>query len=217
MDFKAAVGVSSPLGNGVWLVHATREDVGRLGPAKCGVGSRSVVGVPFVEVAPDGRNISFSVKQAHVLNLGDGNECLVISLARAGGDGTDEVPEGRLSEQPKGAGDANFLRSCRSEGLPDETVRLAEDFLAAVRDFSEDDLHEGLSRKWVTKPRNFLAITIQNRNKQFCVHVKKSTALHGLTGVLDIRDDRPGYARFWLQHRGQLDAAIKAAKHSFEA
>lgn len=171
-------------------------------------GEYSFVQVSNVYEVNDGAALLLEKNGAVLLNLGQGNRCVVVENK------SEENPDA-ITAAARQRGDVAFLKSCQREGLPDEIISLGKDFLNRIREFSTDDLVEGLNRKWVTKPKNFLAITIQNRNRQFCVHVKKSLVLNSLQPVIDVRDDRPGYARFWLQNQSQLDASVAAAKGSF--
>jgi hypothetical protein len=56
-------------------------------------------------------------------------------------------------------------------------------------------------------PANFVAITIQNRDQSFAIHVKGSSN-NFAAPTLDIRADRGSYCRFKLEHKRQLQDAI---------
>jgi len=205
---------------GVFKILASEKDLAVIGQPASRRPGRSVIGLAAADLSPDRESLNFQLNDASLLNLGDVDECLAILLKTTAGEvpaTPKPTPERRQPSRVEAgrSGDAAFITACRSEKLPEPVIKLAQDFLVAVRGFSKDELREGLHRKWVTYPRNFLAITIQNRNQQYCIHVKKTAMLSGLSDRLDIRDDRPGYVRFWLTEPSQLSAAVSAAKASF--
>lgn len=226
MQLSATIRYRSAFNDWTWLCEIEAKDRAIIpGGEKPADGAISIIAVSSLVVEQASKSLSFLLSEARVLICGSTKNCLIINNNFLSGDyATAEaqvdpvfaqatLPRGETTQQKHG--DVAFIDACKAEGLPGETVTLASDFLARVRDFSDDTLVEGLHRKWVTKPNNFLAITIQNRNKQYCVHVKKTGVLAGLADLLDVRDDRPGYARFWLTSHDQLDAAVKAARASF--
>jgi hypothetical protein len=173
----------------------------------------------------NGNYLEFPVDATRTIALGDTGDCIAIlanpledTVAQNENEDDHSVSAVRSSipwPDERKSGDQAFILSCKEEGLPSEIVALAQEFLVRIRSFSSDDLIEGQGRKWVTKPKNFLAITIQNRKKQFCIHVKKTPQLSTLNATIDVRDDRPGYARFWLQNASQMEEALKAVEASF--
>lgn len=214
MELFATFALTSPSAPNVYCAQARPDELAVVGTPLAQTGGRSILAVQSGPIFVSGDRVSFSVSGAKLLNLGQTDECVIVVVSSDGPAPLTNTNHQHLHGQ-LGKGDKAFLDACAVEGLPEEVINLGKNFLSSVREFSDDMLHEGQSRKWVTKPRNFLALTIQNRNQQFCVHVKKSSLLHALEGKLDIRDDRPGYARFWLSNSTQLEAAILAAKSSY--
>lgn len=99
-----------------------------------------------------------------------------------------------------------FLASCRHH-LGTNLVAMAERLLAEIRNSYPGELHEGLARKWVNHPENFVALTIQNRDQSFAIHVKGEP--HEFSApTLDIKADRGSYSRFKLKDEDQLPDAI---------
>jgi hypothetical protein len=218
MKLSGSVPVLETAGFGVWRVEAAASDLAVLGKPCSRASGRSVIALHACEVSDRQESLIFQLSDVSLLNLGDADDCIAVLLEKSS---TEELSHQNTASkidvpQRFRSGDDAFIAACRSEGLPDSIVRLGQSFLGSIREFSEDKLQEGLHRKWVTYPKNFLAITIQNRNHQFCVHVKKSAMLSKVSDRLDVRDDRPGYVRFWLQDETQLSAAVRAAKGSFD-
>ncbi len=211
---------------GVWRVEAAASELAVLGKPRSQVSGCSIIGLTACEISGNQDFLTFQLSDASLLNLGDAGDCIAVLLERPNTHGHSQSnavlkPDAlrqAVTPLPQGyrKGDGAFIAACHTERLPETVLDLGQDFLSSIREFSDDRLQEGLHRKWVTYPKNFLAITIQNRNQQFCVHVKKTAMLRELSGTLDIRDDRPGYVRFWLQDELQLAAAVRAAKASFD-
>jgi len=211
---------------GIFVGKTEIENLRQFGKSPSSAGKMTIIGVHGLKFEPSRSALSFSLGSATLFNLGAGPDYVIITLddpLEKSNTSTTPAPRVAAESQPIVAGtqehrvgDAAFLAACKEEHLPADMCSLGELFIEGIREFSSDQLHEGQARKWVSKPKNFVAITIQNRNKQFCVHVKQSAELKRDQGPLDIRDDRPGYARFWLNSVDQLDAALKAAKASYD-
>lgn len=225
MELSGRVRILESSGFGVWRVEAIAKDLEFLGDSTSRAPGRSILGLKGYKLSEAGDFLVFQLKDVSVFSLGDLDDCVAVAFE---GPKMEQLPEdgkGLTTDtlnqsthariQKFGSGDEAFIAACRFERLPDRIIKLGQEFLKRIREFSGDDLREGKSRKWVTYPKNFLALTIQNRNQQFCVHVKKSPLLNSLSESLDVRDDRPGYARFWLQDESQLESAVRAAKGSF--
>lgn len=227
MELSGRVRILKDAGFGAWHVAASANDFRFLGKPLARASGRSIVGLQTYELSDDGEFLVFPINEARVLSLGDRKGCVAIAFRYDVLDtepnneeeealsGTPVLASAATEHQKFRSGDHAFIAACEAEALPPEIVELGRDFLNRVREFSDDKLEEGKNRKWVTYPKNFLALTIQNRKQQFCIHVKKTSVLDPLNNTLDIRDDRPGYVRFWLKEKSQLEAAVKAAKGSF--
>jgi hypothetical protein len=85
---------------------------------------------------------------------------------------------------------------------------MAKAILAELRSRYPGHLVEGLVRKWVNHPGNFVALTIQNRDQSFAVHVKGEPEEFDAP-TLDMKPDRGSYSRFKLQHPNQLADALR--------
>jgi hypothetical protein len=104
------------------------------------------------------------------------------------------------------------LQECRRY-FGKELVALAEGLLATVRSDYPGELREGLARKWVNHPDNFVALTIQNRDHSFVVHVKGEPK-DFVAPSLEIKPDRGTYSRFKLLNESQMTDAIRVILQS---
>jgi hypothetical protein len=111
------------------------------------------------------------------------------------------------SFEPVGSGDEAFLAECRRLLNP-HLAKIGAELLQEVRSRYPGKMVEGQARKWVNAPGNFLALTIQNRDQSFAIHVKGSPN-EFTAPTLDIKADRPSYCRFKLEQERQLQDAIK--------
>jgi len=222
-DF-AKIKVGGRISPFVWAGSIDEELLAECQSVESPDASLNLILVDKVFEADEGHHLFFDRRSMRLLARGKAVDTLVVLSSSGHLDGHDKAEpaskHSRVTQKGKTvsgrSGDLAFIQACRDEKLPDNILRLGEEFLSEVRKFSNDELVEGLSRKWVTTPKNFLALTIQNRKKQFCIHVKKTQNLRFLSELIDVRDDRPGYARFWLKSENQLEAAVSAAKASFE-
>ena len=214
------------LGEGVWQTADGGRALAMLERTNAALGHRSIVALTKSPRLADDGHIEFYLDDAVLLNRGSGDEALVISVAGTGRGilrGSNEPERDSVaraeaiiqSEDAARIGDAEFLKACGKLQMPSSALTLAQTFLTSVREFSDDALVEGNARKWVTKPRNFLAITIQNRKKNFAVSVKTTPTLSNLRS-LDVRSDRHPYVRFWLESENQIIDALRATRASFE-
>src|SRR5262249_17041729 len=112
-------------------------------------------------------------------------------------------------------GDTAFLAECERHLNP-ELVALAKKLLSEVRSRYPGELHEGQARKWVNDRGNFFALTIQNRDQSFAVHVKGEPSRFN-SSTLDIKADRNSYSRFKLKGRTRFDEALRVVLASAQA
>jgi len=224
MEMICRTKISKDLGDGVWVSDLDGKSLSIFGKPHSSGGKRTILSVQVQPRIIDNDHLEFDIQDVILMNHGDGVAALIVSLAYgetkiqpesdySGNAGNNRDRMDALGDYREGV--EMFLKACTKENMPVEKSEFAREFLRGVRKFSDDELVEGKARKWVTKPNNFLAITIQNRKQNFAIHVKKTSVLSNLHS-LDIRDDRPGYARFWLEGRWQIDDALAAARASFD-
>jgi hypothetical protein len=152
--------------------------------------------------------------QTTVFNVGDTDELFVVDL----GESKDQASLGSPTINSPvishlSNGDALFLAACRRERLPEHLIDAAGRILSTIRSRYQGQMNEGLARKWVNYPDNFLALVIQPRDESFAVHVwGRPSRFHATT--LEIKPDRSRYSRFKLANSGQLDDALRVIMES---
>lgn len=201
--------------NHLYQIDLRPSDVKFFGRPGSTVGSRTLLGVEGNFDVDSNGFVEFETDQVTFLNLGSGADVYLVTL---GG----ESPEASLQSNTVAksyhnklqSNDAQFLAACVAEELPKRLQATARSLLEAIRGFSDDVLIEGQHRKWYTKPKNFIAITIQNTKKRLCIHVKDSPVLDSLQEVEVHRDAR--YVRLFLENEKQLNDIIRAVRASYD-
>ena len=98
--------------------------------------------------------------------------------------------------------------------MSDSLVSLIKDLLDGVRQRYPGELWEGQARKWVNSPDNFVAITIQPRDRSFAIYARGKSDHYGALSSIDVRRDRPGYVQFKFHKASQLEDALKVVLRS---
>lgn len=209
MSLLLTIANADVIGPDIWGARLAGAEVRRLGDPKSRLGLKSIISVSEARFVQETRQLSFSPEHAVVLNIGSTDDALIIDV---GNDISVEAPRPIAKDlvsnhEPLGSGDAAFLAECRRLLNP-SLVKLGTEILQETRKHYPGKMVEGLARKWVNDPANFFALTIQNRDGSFAIHVKGSP--NDFTApTLDIRQDRGSYCRFKLQEARQLQDAIK--------
>jgi hypothetical protein len=205
----------------VWTASLTAAEVRRLGEPKSRTGQRSVVAIRDAHFDAEAHLLSFSPEKATALNIGSTDETLIIDIGNVLPASLEDVPVERHAErshnveppEPLGSGDAAFLAECRRHFRKESLVRMGTELLAEIRKHYPGKLIEGQARKWVNYPGNFVALTIQNRDQSFAIHVKGRPE-DFKAPTLDIRPDRGTYCRFKLETERQYQDAAQVVLQS---
>jgi hypothetical protein len=201
MSIMLVIGDVHEVDRGIWTAQLAPSEVLRLNDAKpMRTLRRSIVAVSGVEFDGSSNRLFVDPSKASVLNVGTTDQAVIIDVGPEDHSGTVRLSEPNL-------GDEEFLRSCQRL-LGEELCGMAKQLLAELRQKHQGHLHEGQARKWVNGPRNFVAITIQPRDRSLAVHVKGNPD-EFVAPSLDIRPDRPSYSRFKLERHDQLSDAIQ--------
>jgi hypothetical protein len=212
--------VLTSLGDDIWRTKIEPSSIRRLGTPKAQEGKQSIVATldnPIDRIS--GSLVLFDHKVI-VLNLGTTEDVIVIKLGQTKEQRTPATTPSQHQSQTGGAlqrGDAQFIVACRHHQLPSDMINAMEFVLKRVRAEFPGYLVEGQNRKWVNHPDNFVAITIQNKDLSFAIHVKGRTDQFGHTSLL-LKADRPGYIRFKTNSASDVqkagDIILRSARHS---
>lgn len=187
------------------------------GEANCVGGLHTVIGVEGNINVDDKGFVEFRTDKATVLTVGSGPKVYLLEIGDASQIilSSDDLPFNNYHKKVNelGQGDKQFLASCSYEQLPQHVCHLARQLIRSIRDYSDDVLIEGKNRKWYTKPKNFVAVTIQNKKMRLCIQVKDSPVLDQLKNVEVYRDKR--YVRLFLEQPFQIDDVLKAVRASY--
>jgi hypothetical protein len=207
------------LGDDIWRTKIEPSTIRRLGTPKVQEGKLSIIATldnPIDRIS--GSLVLFDHK-VMVLNLGTTDDVIVIKLGRTIEQPTSPSPSQHQAQTGRALqrGDAQFIVACRHHQLPSDMINAMEIVLKRVRAEFPGHLVEGQNRKWVNHPDNFVAITIQNKDLSFAIHVKGRTDQFGHTS-LQLKADRPGYIRFKTNSASDVqkagDIILRSARHS---
>lgn len=194
------------IGPGAWLAPLTPNDVRRFGQNVATKGGRSVIGVESPRFDGDNMTLTVALNSIFALNIGQENEAVIVDLK--GGQIETEKPQ-PVDPALVTSVDKDFFASCSVHLAEDEDkVGIISRVLSEVRKHYDDKLVEGKGRKWTASPHNFLAITIQNRNKQFLVSVNADPVRFSFKQIV-LKRSRPPYCEFHLNSQSQIDEAIE--------
>ena len=159
----------SEISRGVWLCQIDTKEIHEIAAKTAGrtteTGMKSVIELRNPVFSKANNTIEVSISDFSPLAVGRTKEVVLIDQSCPEG----EEIEGNGMKAPSSLD--NFIQACRREGLPKDLIEAMRSLLEQVSKRYSFSLSEGKARKWTAKP-NFVAISIQNRNKQFLVSVK---------------------------------------------
>ncbi len=193
-----------PIGPGAWIAPLAPHDARRFGQNTPSKGGRSVIAVEAPRFEIETNTLTASLDGIFTLNVGASEEAVLIDLSTQNV-ATVELPEpGKVSTSPA---DKDFIAACEVH-LPESVTGIVKRVLSEIRKHRDDRLIEGEGRKWTTDPLNFMAITIQNRNKQFLVSVKADPSQHSFRQI-QLKRSRAPYCEFHLNSPSQIDETVQ--------
>jgi hypothetical protein len=151
----------------------------------------------------DGNRLAFSPDDAQLLSQGDAEDTLFVSVSRES-----EYSHVRISTTPAARGntDAAFIEAC-AQLVGTEFAGLAKELVDAIREKHAGRLTEKQGRKWLNEPNNFVAITIQNRDRSLAISIRAVSEAGN--SPLKPKPDRPGYLRFKVTRRADVPEALR--------
>lgn len=190
---------------GLWVADVPPRHLASL-PRETDVPSEhSVVLAPIFH---RGHELRFDADAATLLVMGRSSRTLFLRS----GNFLSEYSERERSEQAavpvtwRRDTDSGFLEAC--ERLVDGDFRdLGQALLEGFRSSYPGRLLEGKSRKWTNQPSNFVAITIQNRDRSFAISIRDVP--EAKDSRLGPKPDRPGYLRFKVSGHDDLAEAFR--------
>lgn len=206
------------LATGVWLSKVDADDLKGFATRSATSGNRSIVAVSGAQYDDESKLLTISPSGIEVLAIGSSGTAVIVEQSAndvPAMEKEDQVSEQEWERKPllmKGTF-APFLEACLDEGLPREIVALASDILNEMRNLLPFTLTEGKARKWTADP-NFVAITIQNRNKQLLVSVKGDHRRMAYSTISPVMGRGIAYSEFHLSSRNQFHDAIDAIRKS---
>lgn len=170
------------------------------------IGPYSVIAA---RIQRQGDGLAFDPTHAQLFCRGVSEEAIFLnSVSSEHSDETLQVPTiGAL----RGESDEHFLAAC-GQLVGEEFAKLAEILLRKIRRTHEGRLIEGKGRKWLNHPDNFMAITIQNRDRSLAISIRDVVEAHD--SELRPKPDRPGYLRFKISKPADIGEAVRLVNAS---
>lgn len=160
--------------------------------------------VIVAELRVQGSDLAFNPEGARLLCRGTSDDAIFLNSAHS--EYSEIGSESEISDLPRGDGDEAFLSACK-QLVSEEFALLAGILIRNIRKIHPGRLVEGQSRKWLNHPDNFVAITIQNRDRSLAVSIRDVPEAHN--SELLPKRDRPGYLRFKISKPADLGEALK--------
>ena len=214
MPLQAKFSDVDSLGEGMWVTELTESDI-RLWSAGKNVKKPIICSIIIVDGANyDSENASLSVDFAgtEALCIGLSNRVLLIQKHASSESFLNSIENVKLDEPSRLSGIEDFLKECRSHGLPEPLVSASGKLLRELHAELPYKLKEGEQRKWTADP-NFVALTIQNRNKKVLVSVKGNPSSMNYVSIKP-KVSRPPYCEFHFQSGDQLAEVLDVARKS---
>lgn len=194
----------------LWVTSVSSQEVTMLGEPKAGGGASDyniiLVGSPNFDISKSTLTVDFG--NTDVLYWGSTEKTLLVKKHADQLQSNVEV----ASEKSGVHSFERFLSDCEKFELPHALVEAAKSLLHRLDVEEPFELAEGEQRKWTAKP-NFLAITIQNRNRKFLVSVKGNPRNMDFETIRP-KVSRPPYCEFHFESPEQLSDVLDAARAS---
>lgn len=212
---KITFEVSRNLGNGIWEGKADKSELTRLMPAPKSKGRMSIVGLVNPTFDSIAKTVSVGLDSIEVISAGSSNDTLLVDQTTTPVNGGEEQPT--IIEEPVMIASSpltsEFVRASVREGLPIPLIQLMDRILHRVGAQAPFTLSEGKARKWTADP-NFVAITIQNRNRQYLISVKGDHRRMNYQTIHPVAGRGISYSEFHLNSENQFQEAMDAIRKS---
>jgi hypothetical protein len=196
------------LGRDIWEVQLRPVDAQRLTGNPLRLSGRTIVTADALHFDGDKRSLEARVEDLRVLAIGDLDKAIVVldrSESKTKETGEKDL-EARMSQ-----GDREFLSeiSC----LPEEAGAAARELLSLVRQREPGWMKRGDRRNFSNQPDNFWYAVVQPRRGNVSITVRGRPADFGVS-KLELKDDRPGYSRFYLSQPSDVQEAFRIVSRS---
>ncbi|WP_226552530.1 hypothetical protein [Celeribacter naphthalenivorans] len=200
------------LKSGVWSANLPLKLINMFNSGASAQTNSNILLVSRPEFNSSKSVLSVDLVNSEILSLGRGGETLIVSREGGINGALEGKSEASKAQSTYGGGIMNFIKEARSHGLPRELVDCCEVILKELSDDEAFGLNEGRQRKWTADP-NFLALTIQNRNRQFLVSVKGNPSKMKYK-TIHPKVSRPPYCEFHFARKDQCEEVIEVIRKS---
>lgn len=199
MSLKIVFSEVKTISKDVWECKIDQTDVARFGQPGHSSGANSVLLVESAEVGADQTTILLDPAKIETVNVGETNRAIIIS-------------KGATASATKGdklrfaSGDQEFLKEVSE--LSPETAQAAKWLLTEIRSESPGYLEKGKRKNFSNRPDNFWYVIVQPRANNLSITVRGKPEFFG-ERELELKQDRPGYSRFYVSNMDEAKKALK--------
>lgn len=205
------------LEEGIWLANVPPSEIKEISDRKIQSGKTTLIVVRDAAFNADNKTLGVPIGGIEPLFLGQSSRTILldqaiekVALVREAVNASDETPQ----TAPNGANNfSNFIAACQNEGIPQPLLAAMTKLLSVLNSKFSFELNEGKARKWTAEP-NFVAFTIQNRNRQFLVSVKGNHRAMNYTTIKPRAGRGETYSEFHFSGLTQFDDTLNAIENS---
>lgn len=194
------------LTSGVWQIPFLEDEKRFFGPPPVAGAAHGVLVAKSPSFSAAERTLSIDPTEVRWIVNGSSEKALILGEETMIASSVETEKERKSPFPEESIG--RFLASCRFHQLPEELVQAAGELLVEAFDRNRFKLEEGSNRKWTATP-NFVALTIQNRNRKLLVSVKGNPKDMKYETIFP-KVSRPPYCEFHFEDPAQL-RDVKAA------
>ena len=209
MPVMVVVEEAQELTEGVWVGSLPPHEVQRIDNPQLVKGPSSVLFVGEGNYDKNNKSLSFDIAEAKVANEGTSHRTIVISLSEVMSDFKPHSLDDSIIKASRARlslGDQEFLDEL--ELLPHSAKHAGEKILKTIRMKSPGQMQRGTRRNFKNTPDNFWYVIVQPQKGNLSITVRGLPETFKPSS-LDLKNDRPGYTRFYVNGPNDVKEALR--------
>jgi len=213
---RLAIGGVTALKTGLWEARLGKKELGYFNNVSVTEAHHAIVVISGAHFDQITRTLTVQPSDCRLIATGATESVIFVSTMLGDQERirqvrqiVDDVKIGK-ADLPESA--EKFIANCARFGLSPTLVTATQLLLSATFSEHQFELVEGKQRKWTSAP-NFIALTIQNRNRELLVSVKGDPDRMSYKTIKPKVSRRP-YCEFHFKSPDQLDEVIDIVRMS---